>query len=103
MKKIICAFGANTSGGVMLMAPAIILVMCGFTALTVDVGQLYYTKLKLQKVADNAATGAVFSLPTAATVQTKALDLVTLNTPTSFGTVSTSACLLYTSPSPRDS
>lgn len=73
----------------MTLAPALIGAMTITTAFVVDVAHLYYVKSKLQQISDSAATGAAFSLPEASTVRTKALELVNLNKPSVFGSIST--------------
>jgi Flp pilus assembly protein TadG len=85
------AFIANTSGAVAIAAPFLMALLAGFAGLAIDGGNLYYNKLRLQKISDAAAAGSVLFLPNTTTVASAALDLVSKNTPSGFGTVSTAS------------
>jgi Flp pilus assembly protein TadG len=87
VKSVIRAFVKDISGAVAVAAPSFMLLMVGFAALSVDAGNLYYNKLKLQKIADAAAAGSVLFLPNSTTVSSSASNLIAKNTPANFGTV----------------
>ncbi|ACA20187.1 conserved hypothetical protein [Methylobacterium sp. 4-46] len=91
MRQRFVAFAAHKQGGASIIGLFGMLIAVGFAAVAIDSGNLYYSKLKLQKIADAAALGAVMALPTSSSVMAAALDLVSKNTPVGFGTVSTSA------------
>nr|WP_171015506.1 TadG family pilus assembly protein [Methylobacterium sp. L1A1] len=91
-RRSLRAFAHDATGSVAIIAPFFALMSVGGMALAVNSGNAYYTQLKLQNIATAAATGgvlAVLSEPTSVTA--KALDLVTRNTPSDFGTVAKSA------------
>ncbi|MGH1572587.1 TadG family pilus assembly protein [Methylobacterium sp. P31] len=87
MRPPLRAFLGDKTGGVLILAPVALLAAAGTTALGIDAANLYYSKLKLQHIADNAALGSVLALPTSSMVTIKALSLAAANTPQSFGTV----------------
>jgi Flp pilus assembly protein TadG len=84
-------FLRNDSGAVAIAAPAFAMIMSGIMAFAIDSGNLYYCKLKLQKIADAAAEGAVLFLPNTSTVSSTALNIVSQNSPSSFGSPSKAA------------
>lgn len=87
MRQRLRSFTANQAGSILVLGPFALLAATGVTALSIDAGNLYYSKLKLQHIADNAAIGSVLSLPASSSVTSKALSLAAANTPQSFGTV----------------
>ncbi|MGH1570991.1 pilus assembly protein TadG-related protein [Methylobacterium sp. P31] len=90
MSDVRRTFGRDQQGSMAIAMPFLMLAVAGFTGLAVDVGNLYYTKLKLQKITDNAAAGAVLFLPDPTKATSTATNLVGLNTPSGYGTVAQS-------------
>jgi Flp pilus assembly protein TadG len=83
-------FFRDQRGGVVILSAMLFPTLLGFSALSVDVANLYYNKTKIQMAAEAAALGAVLSLPNTTAATTQALDLLGKNAPTNFGTLSTS-------------
>ena len=91
-KTIAKKYRKNTSGNVAVMFGAAAFVLVGGLALGVDVTNAYYAEQRLQQTTDAVALLAAKdkSLDTDEKLQAAAQALY-------------DACLLYTSPSPRDS
>ncbi len=78
----------DRQGSVITLGALLFPVLLGLGALAVDCANLYYNKSKVQMAADAASLGAASALPDTAAATSRALDLVGLNTPASFGTLS---------------
>ncbi|GAC1329893.1 MAG: pilus assembly protein TadG-related protein [Beijerinckiaceae bacterium] len=70
-------------------------VVLAGTAFAIDLSYVYYNKSRIQQAADAGALAAVLALPNTGTAGTQALQLVSSNTPTSFGTLSTNADVTF--------
>lgn len=67
------------SGQVLVMFAAALVALCGLVGMSVDIGQLVFTKSDLQKVADAAALAGSQDLPNATTANITAQKYVITN------------------------
>lgn len=86
---IVTALLRDKRGSVALIAAAVFPCLMAVAAF-VDLANVYVSKSSLQMAADAAALGAVLSLPNSSNVTSTALSLVSANTPSGYGTLSTS-------------
>lgn len=72
MKKLMKLI-KNEDGSTLVLVALLMVVLLGFAALVVDVGNLYLTKTQLQNAADAAALAGAQELPTASTAKSTAI------------------------------
>lgn len=79
MTRLIAKVARKESGQVLVLAALSLVVLIGFTGLTVDVGMAQYTRSKMQNAADAAALAGASELPTAGTAIITATDYAASN------------------------
>lgn len=72
-------YAGHEAGQVLVLFAAVLVSLCGIVGISVDVGQLVYTKADLQKVADAAALAGAQDLPSASTANSTAQSYVGKN------------------------
>ena len=71
--------GGRESGQVLVLFAAALVALCGLVGMSVDIGQLVFTKSDLQKVADAAALAGSQDLPSESAANSTAQTYVTKN------------------------
>ncbi len=79
-KRLVRKISGDHSGQALVLFAAGAAGFCGLVGLSVDVGNIVYTRTELQKTADAAAFAAAQNLPATSTATTKANEYVGLNT-----------------------
>ena len=77
--QIIGSFGKNEEGSALVVGIFCITILLGFLGLAVDVGNLVYTKTKMQNAVDAAAYAGGLNLPNTSSATTQATGILHSN------------------------
>ena len=77
--KTIRALGKNEEGSALLVGVCCITMLLGFLGLAMDVGNLVYTKTRMQDAVDAAAYGGGLNLPSTSSATTQATSILHSN------------------------
>lgn len=87
----LAAFRREEDGGMIELSAVFMTLACIMLGFVIDTGSAYYTKVKLTKIADSAAAGAVLSAPNTTSMINAAVSLAAKNAPPGYGTVTVAA------------